>query len=247
MSTLASGIHPETGNRIRLTEKSLQVRVVSEWDIPDYDAIISAAIDALTRPSDSAWYDEEMFTTHTLMFSTPDPKLTDDYMVDASNHETVGRDLSAEYPRAVDTGATFGHWTYSRFIAIKVRVIDSKGNIHPAFVDAYAIALKLRDDYPLWDDEDYSERQWQLWQSTVAEAISDAKRDDDEYPYRAHGAYADMVTEYLNENYGSGYWEEGWIDPDAFNTADEIARHRIESAQAVDAPINNSGETLEGM
>jgi hypothetical protein len=123
--------------------------------VEDVDRLIDLAHDALQHPSDSAWRDGDLWDTHTLMFATPDPELTDEYLSDYSNYRSVLRDLQKAYPDDVED-ASFGHWTYSRFVAIKIRVIDDEGYLTPAFIEAIAITDDFEHNH-LYDEGDYME------------------------------------------------------------------------------------------
>lgn len=120
----------------------------------DYDTIIERADEALEHPADSAWSDGDLWNTHTMMFSTPDIELTDDYLEGWSNYRTILKALSEAYPDDV-SDCTFGHWTYSRFMAIKIRVVDAEGVITPAFCEAVEIAYDLEHNNHLYDEGDY--------------------------------------------------------------------------------------------
>lgn len=225
-----------------------------EWDEIDRDAILAAATEALTRPSDSGWWDEEMYTTHTLMFSTPDPSLTDEYTVGTSNLRSITADMLAAYPHAVSE-ASFGHWTYSRFLALKVRVIDSHGRIHPAFVDAMAIAWSLEREYPVYSDDDHSELEWEIWTRTVESALDDIRRGYGDAPEAPEGVDRDseewgaLWTEYVNESdRGYGYHECTYLDPECATLAASHADTLTLAALAAGLTgVNTSGEPLPGL
>lgn len=121
----------------------------------DWAKLIETATDALQEPGDSYWFDEDVWKTHTLVFSTPDFSLTDDYLGDWSNYRCILRDLTEEFPDDVED-AEFGHWTFSRFKAIKVRVIDDEGQITEAFTRVFDIAEDLKQT-ALYDEDDYYE------------------------------------------------------------------------------------------
>lgn len=188
----------------------------------DTETIQGYADDALTRPSDSAWWDPDMYVTHTLMFATPDWNLTTEYIDSEANYRAALRDLTADYPRQVEA-ATFSHWTYSRYTAVKVQVLTKRGNITPAFVAAVGMTLAIRD-YPLLDEDTYSGLEWEVWESTITSMLDDLDRElarNDEPTLT--DAQRDHVTEYLSEKYGVGYWGHGYIPDETFSEAVEIA------------------------
>jgi hypothetical protein len=212
----------------------------------DPEALIAAATEALERPSDSAWRDDDVFSTHTLMFATPDWSLTDEYIIGQANYRAILEDMSAAYarhPGAVES-ATFGHWTYSRFQCIKVRVIYADGTIHPAFVDAYAIAQYLERDYPLYSEEAHSELECEVWERAVGMAISDARRDTDD-DSRESETWEEAFRESISEWFG--YSEPGYIEEDHVNAATSAADSAVTREIETGIPRNTSGEYLEGL
>jgi len=133
----------------------------------DYETVIERAEQALEHPADSAWRDDELWNTHTMMFATPDIELTDDYAYDWSNYRAILKALSEAYPDDV-SDCTFGHWTYSKFMAVKIRVVDAEGYITPAFAEAVEIAYDLEHNNHLYDEDDYMELQDQLVAQHIA-------------------------------------------------------------------------------
>lgn len=151
--------------------------LADEFELSDED-LVQAATDALKRPSESAWYDSDLFVTHTLMFSTPAWSLTDDYMVDQANYRAVLRDMSEKYENDVEA-ATFGHWTYSRFEAIKVRVVDESGDITKAFAEMVSIAKHIAEQDPIYDEGLHYELESEVFDRNMDYLLSDIERDSD--------------------------------------------------------------------
>ena len=168
---------------------SEQAQEIIDLERLDVDGLVQAAGQALERPSDSGWWDEELWNTHTLLFGTPDWELTEDYLWDYSNYRRILEDLQAKFPDDVEDAA-FGHWTYSRFVAVKVRVLDEDGNITGAFAKAYAIGKEL-EDYPIYDEQDVlglenecQEREVAAWAEQVGldkGVVFEAWAEDDIY------------------------------------------------------------------
>lgn len=153
---------------VHIGTRTRSVKLSSDWETPDDETLIKLALEALERPSDSIWFDPELWDTHTTLFHhAPD---SDDTIAE-SNHRSILRDLSSAYARfpGAISEDSFGHWTYSRFNTIKIRVLYSNGEIHPAFTDAITIAIALRDNYPLYDDSDYSELESEYWDKAIME------------------------------------------------------------------------------
>ena len=187
------------------------------------EAILRMATEALERPSDAGFWDESLYVTHTLMFHTPDWSLTNDYIAGEANYRTALAELTATYPHDVED-ASVGHWTYSRYSCIKVRVLTEGGNVTPAFVAASLMAIYIRDEYPILDDSLFSELECEVWDAGVDDAIDTYNRfnrDDAEALTERESSY---VREFLGENYGPGYSDPGWIDEAWMTEAVEYAR-----------------------
>jgi len=213
---------------MRVTARSLKSSLFCDWEQPDTETILKRATEALKHPQDAVFWDEDVYSTHTLMFySAP----ASDDMISQSNHRTILRDLSAAYkrsPRAIES-SSIRHWTYSHFDCIKVQVTYVNGDIHPAFVDALTIALKL-DDYPLWDESDYSELETAEWDRAITDAVDWALRnEDDADEIRA------AVTEYLYSDSAEliGYHDVGYVPDETMDAGIAYAREILAQAESV--------------
>ena len=199
--------------------------------------LLEAAEEALSRPSDASFWDEELYASHTLMFATPDWSLTTEYTVGQANYRAILEDMTAAYRRSPGavSDASVGHWTYSRFQCIKIRVAYADGTIHPAFADAYAIATALERDYPLYSDDTHSELEWELWESTVDSALADAQSDDDS---RESEEWAAAFREAVGEWYG--YDGVDYVSDEhlsaAIAHADAVVTEAAAAAEAVGLP-----------
>ncbi len=169
-----------------------------------YDTVIELAEEALQHPADSAWHDDELWSTHTMMFSTPDIELTDEYLEGWSNYRTILKALSEAYPDDV-SDCTFGHWTYSRFMAVKIRVVDADGVITPAFCEAVEIAYDLEHNNHLYDEGDYMELKDEAESRHVAVYADD------------NNVQLDSLLKAMNELDARYDLHEGWygVDEDA--------------------------------
>jgi hypothetical protein len=206
-------------------------------DIGD-DKLIEMAHQALERPSDSAWWDKQMYVTHTTMFATVDPDLSDEDLRGLSNLKAVGRDLTEAWPKAVEE-SSFGHWTYSRFLCLKVRVIRRSGEIHPAFAAACAIALNIVQRNPLYDDEDYNTREMAAWDKVDTQleaglrAELAAVTDDEPLAPVDIDFYVDDVISWLHDHDGCGYRSEFYYPDEVVETAKLYALNRIGMSRPV--------------
>lgn len=139
----------------------------------DGESIVDRATEALAHPADSGWSDKDLWKTHTLMFATPDKSLTDEYLADWSNYRSALRELSADYPNDVEE-ATFRHWTYSRFMAVKIRVVTDTGAITEAFVKALQLEDSLEHNH-LLDEDDFMELEDEVRTLALKEIADDIK------------------------------------------------------------------------
>lgn len=169
---------------------------------PEWEELEEAAQDALEYPADSFWRDDELWNTHTLVFSTPSPELTDEYVLGYANYRAALEYLTEHYPGDAEE-ATFGHWTYSQFVAVKVRVRGDDGELTEAYAAAMTLA-KQAEDYAILD-----------------EVIFDQERERVELAAIAHWADwetldPDTLQETLWELGGSYYPGDGWegVDED---------------------------------
>ena len=85
----------------------------------------------------------------------------DSGLLDQSNAEQIAEEMSP-YLDCDDPdifAESHNHWACGYVNGYSIRVYDSNGNITPAFV-AYYILLSALDDYPVLDEMDYSEREY---------------------------------------------------------------------------------------
>jgi hypothetical protein len=146
----------------------------------DIDYLLTKANEALTRPAESGWNDEDLWQTHTLMFSTPAWHLTDDYVVSEANYRALLRDFSEKYPEDV-SDASFGHWTYASYNCLKVRVIDEKGFVTKAFAELVKIGREIEEEYPLYDEMMHSEVETEKFDSYLEWLLGEVHRDIERY------------------------------------------------------------------
>ena len=137
----------------------------------DIDQVLKAANDSLAEPSDSYWRDKDLWDTKTMMFATPDIALTNDDASGYSNYRSIYAHFKDVFPGEIEE-VTFGHWTYSRFLALEVTVIDDNGAITKCFAKMVDVAKNLQD-YGIFDDDDYLELCWKLEEEYIDEVASD--------------------------------------------------------------------------
>lgn len=155
-------------------------RSLYSHDTLDADTLAKAAREALTRPSDSAWFDERLFDTHGCVYTWADRS---DDVLDESNFHTMltelegiaaSEDNDCESDDVMDVSAS--HWAVGSVRHIFVRVYDESGDITPVFAEAARMALYIRDEYPILDESDYSEREWKAYEEDQDNALDQVVR-----------------------------------------------------------------------
>jgi hypothetical protein len=154
-------------------------RSLYSHDTLDADTLAKAAEEALARPSDSAWFDDRLFDTHGCVFTWADR--SDDLLGESNFHTMLAElqgiaaseDNECEPDDVIDVSA--GHWAVGSVRHIFVRVRDYVGYT-PVFAEAARMALYIRDEYPILDESDYSEREWKAYEEDQDNALADVKR-----------------------------------------------------------------------
>jgi hypothetical protein len=167
---------------------------MTEWDISraareiDADTLARAAREALGRPSDTGVWDDRLWRTHGLVISWADRG--DDTLAE-SNYLMVRDALegTCAHNGREDEGdiidASMSHWLVGSMRELFVRVYvpgdddEPTDEYTPAFREATVIALFLRDDYPVFDDSDYSEREWRDFEAALDDALAHAMTNVD--------------------------------------------------------------------
>ena len=181
--------------------------IENNWIEVDDSELEEFVREALERPSDAGFWDEELYVTHTLAMHTPAWHLTDDYIVEQANYRAA---LELLEPYGAEA-ATVGHWTYSQFECIKVPMLTEDGAITAAAVALWDLATGLQD-YPVLDEQLWSELEWEVNERAMTDALEWEERQreieisDDE---------KSKITELYWEQW-SGYHEAGYIDESEF-------------------------------
>jgi hypothetical protein len=135
-----------------------------------------------------------------------------DDLVAESNYHAMLAEL-----QAIDNGdhvyeANESHWLVGNLRVIYVRVYadpvdwrspDPVTLYSAAFREAVSMLYGLVD-YPLLDESDYSEREWNAWESTVDDALDSASRKHDDTPEFDQAVYS-LLTGRHRDSEGSLY------------------------------------------
>jgi hypothetical protein len=167
----------------------------------------------------------------------------------ASNYACVTRDMTEVFPADVYE-QHFSHWAVGYGQSLIVRVLRdadddiTPANITAAFAAITAIATGLRDSYPLYDESDYTEREYAESKETFDESWGDLTRCWDE---DADGPEPDEAERQACWELGL-YEETGWWDHDAFRATIADLRREAEAEAdelaAQEAAMENDGAGL---
>lgn len=194
------------GRTMKLSKKAIE-HAECEWIDVDLAELKEFVKDSLERPGEAAFWDEDLYVTHTLAFHTPDWDLTDDYIIEQANYRAA---LEILEPLGAEA-ATVGHWTYSRFECIKVPMLTKKGKITAAAVALWELVRRI-EDYPVLDEELWSELEWEVNERAMTDALEWEERQRDiEISDDEKAKISELYWERWN-----GYHEAGYVDDDEF-------------------------------
>ena len=158
----------------------------------DDDTLVKLAEQSLTRPSDFGYYGNyPLFESWGI---TPIGQHRDSDALDRSNYRRILADMTKSHPDE-DMGETVlewisdfrsSHWAVGWSEQIIVRVLYdadediTPSNITSAFREIMEIADYLSTDYPIYDESDYSELEYEEWETDFDSAWDDLVRHWDE-------------------------------------------------------------------
>lgn len=165
-------------------------------DIDD-ETLTEAAKEALQRPSDAAFWDERLYTTHGLTFGWADRG--DDLLAESNYHVALSaiRDAAGEDADDHVIDGSVSHWLVGSMRQLFVQVRDDSGAFTAAWREAVACGLALQD-YPILDESDYSERESNEYWRQYADALGDARNDYENVCYDENRE-ADIPDDALHE------------------------------------------------
>ncbi|WJN63170.1 hypothetical protein [Streptomyces phage phiScoe44] len=168
----------------------------------DIDTLVEYAESGLERPSDAAFWDERLYSTHAPVIGWAE---RGDDILEESNYLSAldliqgaaGEDVEEH---VID--ATVGHWLVGslRQLFVQVYEDETREEFTQAFIEAVEIAEGLKS-YPVVDESDYSEREWKRYEENLSEALDDAQRqydlDTDEEAQAIRDAFYDVQGDRL--------------------------------------------------
>jgi hypothetical protein len=168
----------------------------------DIDTLVEYAESGLERPSDAAFWDERLYSTHAPVIGWAE---RGDDILEESNYLSaldLIRGAAGEDVEEHVIDATVGHWLVGslRQLFVQVYEDESREEFTQAFIEAVEIAEGLKD-YPVVDESDYSEREWKQYEENLSEALDDAQRqydlDTDEEAQAIRDAFYDVQGDRL--------------------------------------------------
>jgi hypothetical protein len=186
---------------------------VDDFDDDDYR---KAADEALTRPSDASFWDDRLYNTHVPVLSWAD---RGDDLIAESNFHTVLDHLQTIAAQHGEEDAVFdgsvSHWLVGSLKQVYVQVYYEDGDFTRTFKEAVVTAHFLRDEYPIFDETDFNQREWDRNEALFDETLSEvADRHEYDEPFDR-----DSITEALHEARYDGKYLDGYPDV----TFDEVA------------------------
>lgn len=219
--------------------------------LPDDALVMRAAAEALTHPPDSAFSDRDLFVTWGLTIGMS----RDSDLLETSNYARVFEDMRRVFPADVYQ-VHAGHWAVGWVDQLAVRVLEpwadpddyTARDVTRAFKVITSISTSLRDDYPLYDESDYSDREYKKWLEQEEENWSDVKYklwqdyDVEDVTEADREVHAELWRE--DEEYHG--MSETWLDP-AKAAAEIMAARREAAAAAERAAFETANTPLPGM
>lgn len=191
----------------------------------DDDTLVRYAEQSLTRPPDFGY-----FGSYPLFESwgmTPIGQHRDSDALDRSNYRRILEDMTKAHPdedmgdNVLEWVADFraGDWAYGWREQIIVRVLyDAEEDITPdnitqAFRKIMEIYEGLRNDYPIYDEEDYSELEYEERMDTFHSTWDDLVRhwDEEDSGPEPDADEKEWMLEQLSGNDDSAYSDEDLI------------------------------------
>ena len=221
--------------------------------LPDDDTVMQAAREALTHPPDSSFSDNDLFVTWGLTIGMH----RDSDLADTSNFERIREDMERTFPADVYT-VHARHWAVGWADQLAVRVLEpwadpddyTARDVTRAFRVITSVVTHLREQYPLYDESDFSEREYEAMTENRDNAWADvesrlwgdhdiAKEDITE----ADRAVFDAEWDDALDSYG---YEEAWVSDNDVADAIMAAREQA-AAKAERAEFEAANTPLPGM
>jgi hypothetical protein len=150
----------------------------------DNETLERAEREAMQRPGPCGIWDDRLYNTHAPVIGWAE---RGDDLMEESNYLTVLAHLQGiavhddgdAQPEGNDyvIDATMGHWLVGSLRQVFVRVRDDAGEFTQVWVEAVGTVTFLREDYPLFDESDYSEREWARFEENLEDALIYAARE----------------------------------------------------------------------
>lgn len=141
----------------KLTETQKTIKNYSEWHMKDW----------WNEENPYAWVEEHLYGDYTNRAG----------LMDESNMAFIEKKMKEIDPDQVNWSLNHGAY-YS--VNIGIRVYDDNFKLTPAFIVYADMSIEMNDKYPILDEDDYSEREYEATHSNIKEAIRYVKTDFDQ-------------------------------------------------------------------
>ena len=152
--------------------------MIGHADYIDDELLAQAEREAMVRPSNSAMWDDRLYTTHAPVMSWAERG--DDILAE-SNYLSALDALNgaAAWTDREDQDDVIDATISGSLRQLFIRVRDDAGAFTPTWREAVRIGLALQD-YPVLDESDYSEREWKRYEDDMSEALNSTQCQYDE-------------------------------------------------------------------
>ena len=205
--------------------------------LPDDETVMRAASEALTQPADSWFGNDDLFVTWGLTIG----RTRDSDLREVSNYERVSEDMRRVFPADTDFVHS-SHWAYGWADQLQVRVLEpwadpyafTARDVTRAFRVITSIASGLREQYPVYDDRDLSDRESEAEDEARSESWEDVKHK----LWLYHDVEEEDVTEADREVFDAAWYasksesDYAWVN-DQVVAADIMAAR----AEAANTPL----------
>lgn len=200
----------------------------------DDDTLVRAAKAALTHPSDAAfWGEDDLFVTWGL---GPIGRHRDSDNTDNSNYERLLEDLRKQFPADVDE-IHAGHWAVGWYDHLSVRVLEpwapedwTVRDVTTAFAVVIEQVTYLREQYPVYDEADLSQRDFEEREAARADQWGDVVHAL-WYEFDVEKEDVTEADEAVFEEFWEGT-EDNWVNRDTVAEAIMAARKAVARAKA---------------
>lgn len=184
----------------------------------DVNRYADYARDALSRPPDFGWWGfDEMFDTWGF---TGISMHRDSDILEISNYHSVIRDLKSDFGDEFDEHfreVGFGHWAVGHVDQLCCQILKrsmphsdiTDDDVTDFFKKTIDIAISIREDYPIYDEFDYSERQWESAADWLKQCLTDSFIDVGGHVVMTDDTVGEIHYWLSNDSHYDNYLDDG--------------------------------------